>query len=249
MYFIGFRADKFSIFGETNVTIMKAVISGDIVASTSLSDAGRELVEGAFKEIIGELSEKFNTYSRIIKGDYLECVVPNPEDALRVALAIKSFIKSISVEETPMYKTNKRARLFKTHGIRLAIGYGQLSRFNPGEGIIDGEAIYLSGRAISEFSTYNKERVVIKNTLFFVSENDSLNRQIEPLTALLDVLISKATSKQCKVLYLKLMANNEEAIAAKLKITQSVVNQHSTSVGWNAIEKAVIYFSEVIKNQ
>jgi len=28
-----------------------------------------------------------------------------------------------------------------------------------------------------------------------------------------------------------------------------VVNQHSTSVGWNAIEKAVIYFSEVIKNQ
>lgn len=248
MYFIGLRADKFDIFGENNI-IMKAVISGDIVASTSLSDAGRELVEGAFKEIIGELNEKFNTYSRIIKGDYLECVVPNPEDALRVALVIKSFIKSISVEETRLYKTSKRARLFKTHGIRLAIGYGQLSRFNPDEGIIDGEAIYLSGRAISEFSTYNKERVVIKNTLFFVSENDSLNRQIEPLIALLDVLIGKATSKQCKVLYLKLMDNNEEAIAEQLKITQSVVNQHSTSVGWNAIEKAVIYFSEVIKNQ
>jgi len=249
MYFICLRADKFDIFGENNIVMMKAVISGDIVASTSLSDTGRELVEGAFKEIIGELNEKFNTYSRIIKGDYLECVVPNPEDALRVALVIKSFIKSISVEETRLYKTSKRARLFKTHGIRLAIGYGQLSRFNPDEGIIDGEAIYLSGRAISEFSTYNKERVVIKNTLFFVSENDSLNKQFEPLIALLDVLIGKATSKQCKVLYLKLMDNNEDAIAEQLKITQSVVNQHSTSVGWNAIEKAVIYFSEVIKNQ
>jgi len=227
----------------------KAVISGDIVASTSLSVDGRELVENAIKELIKELKERFDTYTRTIKGDYLECVIPNPADALRIALAIKSFIKSIPIDETPQYKTNKRVKLFKTHGIRLAIGYGELSRFNPNEGIIDGEAIYLSGRTINEFSTYNKERVVIKNTLFFNSHDNSLNKQIEPLIALLDVLIGKATSKQCKVLYLKLMENNEDAIASKLEISQSVVNQHSTSIGWNAIEKAVIFFSELIKNK
>jgi hypothetical protein len=45
------------------------------------------------------------------------------------------------------------------------------------------------------------------------------------------------------------MKNNEETIAAKLKISQSVVNQHSTSIGWNAIEKSVKYFSEVLKAQ
>ncbi len=228
--------------------MMKAVISGDIVSFTSLSVAGRELVEEAIKELIKELREKLGTYSRTIKGDYLECVIPNPEQALRVALAIKSFIKSIPIDETPLYKTNKRVKLFKTYGIRLAIGYGELSRFNPSEGIIDGEAIYLSGRTINEFSTYNKERIVIKNTLFFNSRDNLLNKQIEPLIALLDVLISKATSKQCKVLYLKLMDNNEEAIASKLKISQSVVNQHSTSIGWNAIEKAVTFFNELIKN-
>jgi hypothetical protein len=189
--------------------MIKAVISGDIVASTSLSIDGRELLEDAIKELIKELEDKFDTYTRTVKGDYLECVIPNPKQALRVALAIKSFIKSIPIDGTPLYKTNKRLKLFKTHGIRLAIGYGELSRFNPGEGIIDGEAIYLSGRIINEFSTYNKERIVIKNTLFFNSHDDSLNRQIEPLIALLDVLIGKATSKQCKVLYLKLMDNNE----------------------------------------
>ena len=228
--------------------MIKAVISGDIVASTSLSVDGRELVEDAIKELIEELKEKFDTYTRTIKGDYLECVIPDPSEALRVALAIKSFIKSIPIDETPLYKTNKRVKLFKTHGIRLAIGYGELSRFNPSEGIIDGEAIYLSGRTINEFSTYNKERIVIKNTLFFISHDNSLNKQVEPLIALLDVLIGKATSKQCKVLYLKLMDNNEEAIASKLEISQSVVNQHSTSIGWNAIEKAVTFFSELIKN-
>jgi hypothetical protein len=43
------------------------------------------------------------------------------------------------------------------------------------------------------------------------------------------------------------MNNNETSISNKLKIAQSVVNTHSTSVGWNAIEKAVIWFSKVIK--
>lgn len=141
---------------------------------------------------------------------------------------------------------NKRVKLFKTHGIRLAVGYGKLSRFNPEKGIIDGEAIYLSGRTISETTTYNKKRIVIKNTLYFVSMDTILNKMFEPLLALLDVLLTKATARQCKVLYMKLMNNNEDSIAKELDVAQSVVNQHSTSVGWNAIEKAVNYFNHII---
>jgi len=225
----------------------KAVISGDIVASTSLSDSGRILLEKSLKELSEEIKTGFNTYTRIIRGDYLECVVPNAEDALQVALAIKSFVKSISINDAPDELNDKRVKFFKTYGIRLAIGYGQLSRYNPDEGIIDGEAIYLSGRTINEFSTYKKERIVIKNTLFFVSNDTTLNDEFEPLIMLLDILINKATSKQCKVLYLKLLNNNEETIASKLNISQSVVNQHSTSIGWNAIIKSVKHFSNAIK--
>ena len=41
--------------------------------------------------------------------------------------------------------------------------------------VIDGEAIYYSGRKISEERpTYNKERIVIKNTLFFNSGDEKL---------------------------------------------------------------------------
>ncbi len=225
----------------------KAVISGDIVASTSLNDAGREFIEKAFEEVLGALRKTFGTYSRVLRGDYLECAIPHAEEALRIALAIKSHIKSLPLAKKSLYDTDKRARVFKTYGIRLAIGYGELSRFDPDKGIIDGEAIYLSGRTINEFSTYNKERIVIKNTLFFVSNDDLLNREMEPLLGLLDVLLSKATPKQCQVLYLKLMGFTEEMIATKLKTSQSVVNQHSTSVGWNAIEKSVRYFEEKMK--
>jgi hypothetical protein len=42
------------------------------------------------------------------------------------------------------------------------------------------------------------------------------------------------------------MNNQEEEIAKRLGIGQSAVNQHSTSVGWNAIEEAVNYFKMVI---
>jgi hypothetical protein len=226
----------------------KAVISGDIVASTSLTDEGRIHIEEELKKLLEQLEVKFKMFGRMIKGDYLECVVPDPEHALRLALIIKAFIKSISGDEL-LNNDDSRFRFFKIHGIRLAIGYGELTRFEPEKGIIDGEAIYLSGRRINEELTYNKERIVIKNTLFFVSGNEALNKEFEPLLALIDVLLSKATAKQCEVLYMKLMSLNEEAIATKMNIAQPVVNQHSTSVGWNAIEKAVNRFAEAVKKQ
>lgn len=223
-----------------------SVISGDIVSSTSLNVEDSKFVEESLKTLLQDLKREFNVYGRIIKGDYLECVVPNPSEGLQVALAIKSFVKAIPIDIKKYTKDDNRLKQFRIHGIRLAIGYGELSRYNPEEGVIDGEAIYYAGREISGETTYNKERIVIKNTLFFASKNEDLNKNFQPLLALLDVLLSKATSRQCEVLYLKLMNNQEEEIAKQLGIGQSAVNQHSTSVGWNAIDEAVNYFKTMI---
>lgn len=221
-----------------------SVIAGDIISSTSLLQKDRENVQSSVGNLFVELSEKFDTYSRLIKGDYIETVVPDAGEGLRVALAIKSFIKSIAPDAAP-YKSNNRAKQFFVHGIRLAIGFGELDKFNENEGIIDGPAIYFAGREISGESTYNKERIVIKNTLFFNSDNEALNSVFLPMLSLLDVLISKATARQCKVLYLKLLNYQESEIAALMGIGQSAVNQHSTSIGWNAVEEAVIYYKMV----
>jgi hypothetical protein len=226
----------------------KIVISGDIIASTSLTVKEREYIEKSLKDFFKDLKKHFNVYSRLIKGDFLECVVPESTDALRVTLAVKCFIKSLKFDSLPDPGNNKRLWLHRTYGIRLAIGYGELSRFDPRKGIIDGEAIYLAGRKINEKNTHKGERVVIKNTLFFVSENDSLNTEFEVLLGLLDVILNKATSRQSEVLYFKLMKYNEEEISGKMKISQQTVNQHSRSAGWNAIEKSVEHFSNIIKH-
>jgi len=245
--FISFNANKL-VYLKNFSAMNYSVISGDIVSSTSLKSDDRKLVAESLSKMLRDLKQEFGVYGRIIKGDYLECVAPNAGQGLQVALAIKSFVKAIPIETKQYKNEDSRVKQFKTHGIRLAIGYGELSRYLPEEGVIDGEAIYFSGREISGETTYNKERIVIKNTLFFASKNETFNKSLQPLLALLDVLVGKATARQCEVLYLKLMNNQEEEIAKKLGIGQSAVNQHSTSVGWNAIEEAVRYFKTIISN-
>ncbi len=221
-----------------------SVISGDIISSTSLGSEDRIILEEHLQTLLKALEEHFKSYGRVLKGDYLECVIPNAAEALQACLAIKSYVKTIPISETSLKKDKNRARLFKEYGVRLAIGYGKLDRYDPIKGVMDGEAIYYSGRKINSKSTHNKERVVIKNTLFFMSKNEAMNKKWTAILELLDVLFTKATERQCEVVYLKLMGNTEDIIAKKLGIDQSVVNRHSTNVGWNAIETAVTYFNE-----
>ena len=185
----------------------RAIVSGDIIASTSLHNEDRINIGNRLKLLAKKLSKKFKVYSRITEGDdSIVCYIPNNSDALRVMLAIKCFVKSIPVNDSDANsKEDNRIKFFKIHGIRLALGIGELSRLDTGNGIFDGEAIYYSGRLLSENKTYNKGKVIIKSTLFLKSNDQEFDNEMLPLLALLDVLISNCTAKQCEVLYLKLL--------------------------------------------
>ena len=81
---------------------MYATISADIVSSTSLSDVEtielKQYIEGQLK-MLETLYPNF--WGRLIKGDYIECVIPNVSDAFRIALIIKNSIKA-SIIPSPM---------------------------------------------------------------------------------------------------------------------------------------------------
>lgn len=219
---------------------MYTVLSGDLVAYTSLTATEKELLEKQLEQLFIVLKERFQTYGRRVKGDYLECVVPDPSQALQVALIIKTAITSFEIDRN---SDDERLKAFQTYGIRLALGFGTLDRYDPEKGIIDGDAIYKSGRAISKESTHNKDRIVIKNTMFVSADNLSLTNTLETLLALLDHILSKITTRQSEILYHKLLGKSEKEIAAHLDISQPSVNQHSTASGWNAIDKTVHYYS------
>jgi len=222
----------------------KAVISGDIIAFTSLRNSDKQKIESEISGLLRELKKKYNVYGRIIKGDYLECLIPKPQDSLRIALAIRSRIKYSG--KMVHSNGNMKTKLFKTYGIRLAIGIGKMSRIDIRKGIIDGEAIYFSGRLINEsINTSDKRKVTIKQTLFIKTNNEELNFFLEPVIMLIDALLQKSTAKQNHILYLKLMGLDEEKISKKLHLTQSTINQHSTAVGWNSIESALEFFEKL----
>ena len=222
----------------------KATISSDIVSSTSLSVEQRLFLERELKKLLRILKQTFGSkmfFGRLIKGDYIECVLNDPKLALRVALIIKSFVKSLKIQANK--KTNKKLSSFKEYGIRIAVGVGELSIFNKTKGIIDGEAIYLSGRAINEMTSSDKK---IRNTLAFRSNQETWNEAFTPIFSLLDVLFAESTRAQSEIVFYKLLNKSEKEISEILKKSQSTINQHSTASGWYATERAIKYFENQI---
>lgn len=213
---------------------MYATLSADIVSSTSLSKEDTIELKNKIESLFQLLENKFPCFwGRQIKGDYIECLIPNVSDSFRIALIIKSYIKSITL---PGIKQSKN---FKTYGIRIAIGIGDMRIIDKKEGILDGEAIYLSGRAIENMTSLNK------GTLSIQINNDILFSALNTIAVLTDALMNNATKKQSEVLFYKLLSVKEEDIADKLGIKQPGVNNHSSSAKWYCIEEALNYFEQI----
>ncbi len=223
-----------------------ASISADIISYTSLSKEDKRNIESEIKKLLELLTDKYENlgfYGRIIKGDYIECAINNGISALRIALILKTFIKSINLQ----YNSNaKGIKYFKEHAIRLAVAVAPLNTIDSDNGIIDGEAIYMSGRAIQDYSTSDKQKIVIKNTMFFCSNENKITELYNTIFSLLDNIISKCSAKQSQVIYLRLLGLSEKEISDKLNKNQSTISQHSTSAGWQSIEKAITFFENNI---
>lgn len=214
--------------------MMYAAISADIVSSTSLNIEEtislKKKIENLFL-VMRDIYPGF--WGRLIKGDYMECVLPSAKDAFRVALLIKTCIKSFPLADS-------KKKMFQTYGVRIAVGIGDMRMVDKEQGIMDGEAIYMSGRALEGMQTPNK-----RGTFIIDSFNAEQRPALQTIGMLVDALINNATRKQCEVLFYKLQSKGEQEIADILCLTQSAVNQHSTTAKWYCIEEALNYFEQL----
>lgn len=220
--------------------MVRATISADIVSSTSLSVLDLTHLQSVIRQFLDELSVKSQNedWGRLFKGDSVEIFLSNPHEALRTALLLKALVKKTFVESSVEAKQS----LFKKFGIRIAIGVGEMRVADKDRDVLDGEAIYYSGRALEKGT---KEGLSVKRSMYFACKDSLFSEQMDVMLGLLDMLLKEATSKQCEVLYYKLLGMNEVEIAEKLGVVQSVVNQHGNAIGWNAIESAVNYFEKL----
>lgn len=215
---------------------MAATISADIIASTTLSPESLSKVQSHMKELITELENACpGVWGRVVKGDMIECYIPQASDSIRIALMIKTRMRSIDVACDKNSSFNK-------YRIRVAIGIGDMRTHDKDADILDGQAIYLSGRKIDQKTDF------ARGTLFVETQNDKHVGLLAAIALLLDAVINDATRMQCLMLYYKLFGFGEEKIAKITGKGKSSVYNHLRNAHWTAIERAITAFESLINN-
>ena len=224
--------------------MVRATISADIVSSTALSVEELTLLQSEIRRFLDELSEKSQgkDWGRLFKGDSVEIYLHDPHEALRVALLLKTLVKKTFSWGK---ETNVRRELFRKNGIRLAIGIGEMRIANQKQDVLDGDAIYYSGRLLEKQKQSGNDRLLMNSSMCFGYKNNAVDEYVSVVLDFLDVLFRDATSRQCEIVYYRLLGKQEKEVAELLRITQPAVNKQSNAVGWNAIESAVKYFEKL----
>ena len=208
-----------------------ATISADIVDSTKLSTNDILRVNNLLCGFLNPMEKvSKGSWGRVVRGDGFECVLDRPCDLLRVALMLKCYVKMFD-PELPNLE-------FARYGIRMAMAIGELRTNDQTLGIIDGEAIYLSGRAIEG------RHPNARGTMMLCYEGKEAE-SLAAIVGLCDTIVNKSTAKQCEVLFNKLCGTDEGELAGVLGKSRPTVNKHSQKAGWPAIERAVRYFESI----
>lgn len=213
---------------------MIATISADIVRSTSLQTGDLIELRNRLRGLLDDLEKDYQGFwARITRGDSIECVVPDYRYVLRIAILIKLFVK-IQVDRFDCHE------LLQRYGIRFSIGLADINYADKNEDIIDGPAIYISGRNLDEIS---------KKDLYTAFEIEKTSRAfsqvMDSYVALLGNLVDSYSAKQAEVVFYKLLGFKEMEISRRIGVYQSAVNMRSTGAQWGLLNTAIKDFEEL----
>lgn len=213
---------------------MIATISADIVRSTSLQTGDLIELRNRLRGLLDDLEKDYQGFwARITRGDSIECVVPDYRYVLRIAILIKLFVK-IQVDSFDCHE------LLQRYGIRFSIGLADINYADKNEDIIDGPAIYISGRNLDEIS---------KKDLYTAFEIEktprSFSQVMDSYVALLGNLVDSYSAKQAEVVFYKLLGFKEMEISRRIGVYQSAVNMRSTGAQWGLLNTAIKDFEEL----
>ena len=214
---------------------MYATISADVVSSTSLSIESMIGLNEHIKKCLALLEDRYmGFWGRIVRGDTIECILKSPEDALEAALVLKTWVKSFVPKNDAKYS-------FSKYGLRIAIGLGDMKTVSRDRDMMDGDAIYRSGRALDSLVGRSKYS-------FTISMADGKQEQIlRIMFSLINDLVNKTTARRCRTLYEKILYKDANMIAKNMGITPSGVNQNLNALCWSSIEQVIEYYKEIVR--
>ena len=208
------------------MSMIKGVITGDLVNSTNIAAEWRQAVVGALYKCAADFSPLTPINIEMYRGDSFQVVVGNPEYALTVAVAFRAKLRASTPEKKEMWDA------------RVSVGIGDVSFESDNIVTSDGEAFRLSGRTLD---TMGKKRLTISTPWC------DFNKSIELVTRFADDLITSWTAKQARVVYQSMLFPKlQKDLAEELDMTRQNFNYHWSSARGQLILDYIEYFKSLI---
>lgn len=202
---------------------------------TSLQTEDLIVLRNRLFNLLDELERDYRGFwARIVKGDSIECFIPEHRYALRIAVLLKLFVK-MQADKCEC------SEMLQKYGIRFSIGMSRMVYENRKEDIIDGPAIYLSGR--------NLDTISHKANVYSIVEMDGAPEEVscflDSYVAMVSNLVDSYSVKKAEVVCCKLLGLKEREISERLGIFQSSVNTRSTNAQWGLLNTAIKDFENM----
>lgn len=213
---------------------MKAVITGDIVKSSSISDHAKMI--RSLKWIMHRLVKHGFIRSiewELFRGDSFQ-LVTEPEQALSAALILRSgFRGGVYRLASPLVVEDM---LDECIDVRLSIGIGGVGELSDPLSESFGEAFTLSGRRLEAISGEELRLIV-------VTPDARLNTHFEMVCRLMDILVSNWSEKSSQAIYRSLLTGEtQQKTADFLGISQSSVQNRLKIAHIDEIHYLLFYF-------
>jgi hypothetical protein len=206
-----------------------AVIAGDLIHSRRMKREQKAVLYADVAKLLALKEDLCIIEGEISRGDFVQCLLDKPEEALRCMLIIMMFLKHWPIDEEKAEPVQ----------IRMGLGIGTVEFISDKLAISDGEAFQTAGHLLDELKKSASQRLAVG---IDAKEKDA----ISAVFLLLDACLRKTTAVQAKAVYYKLMGKTQVEIAGLMKMNQSAVSRHLAATHWNAIDHTLKYYKQTM---
>ena len=215
---------------------MHAVLTGDIVNSSSLSSDRRYYLYETMQNLSIAVIQKYplDVPHGLAKyrGDGWQLLVSPPRNAFEISLFMRTFIR-FHFEKEKL-------------DTRIAIAIGSID-FAPDDNVSEGYGIAFSesGKLLDALKEYRMAVTLTQNT------NQNLSKFANTLIRASDALISAWTPAQCQAVHLALYGLTQSGIGKRWKsgaIAQASVANHLKSANWELIKEILSLYADIFSS-
>lgn len=203
-------------------TPLAAVITGDIVGSQKVEKTKYEQTLERLNERLDDLAATYRLRFDIFRGDEFQLVLPQPEQALRVAALIRLTLLAEQVD------------------VRQSIAVGAIDKLRDNVKSSTGDAFVRSGHRLEQ----------MKSELFqFSSSQPELERHLSVTIKLFDAHLSSLTKTEALVLscYLSHPDEPHKSLAARLGKSRANTTKLLNASAYNAVDAYLTYATALIQ--